>query len=167
MRNLLFQKILYAPGNPREPEVLVTGKRGGFNILSAVTAAGVLRFSIEEGKIDSDKYIAFLEQLLRGRANPLILIVDRAPFHRSGKVRDFVRSNRKRIRVYFLPTYSPEMNPDEQVWNMLKSKKIGRKAIKTKPELKKKVNSVLRSLQRSTERVKSFFRLPHTQYAAV
>ena len=135
--------------------------------MSAVTAEGGLRFSIKEGKIDSDKYIAFLKQLLRGRTNPLILIADRAPFHRSGKVRDFVRSNRKRIRVYFLPTYSPEMNPDEQVWNIVKSKKIGKQSIKTKSELKNKANSVLRFLQRRTDRVKSFFRLPHTQYAAV
>jgi transposase len=147
------------------PEVFVTSKRGGFNILSTVTAEGILRFSIEEGKIDSEKYIAFLRQMLQGRMNPIILIADRAPFHHSRKVRDFVRSHRKQIRVYFLPSYSPEMNPDEQVWNTVKSKKIGRNSVKTKPELKKKLNSALRSLQHKTKRVKSFFKLPHTKYA--
>ncbi len=149
------------------PEVFVTGKRGGFNILSTVTAEGILQFSIEEGKIDSDKYIAFLRQLLQGRTNPIILIADRAPFHHSGKVRDFVRLHRKEIRVYFLPSYSPELNPDEQVWNSVKSKKIGRKSVRTKQELKRKIDSSLRSLQHKIEKVKSFFKLPHTKYAAL
>lgn len=149
----------------KTPEVLVTGKRGGYNILSAVTATGTLRFSIKDGKIDSDTYIGFLKQLLRGKTNPLILIVDRVPFHRSKKVRDFVRSHRKQIRVYFLPSYSPEMNPDEQAWNIIKSKKIGKKSVKNKSELKKKVVSALRSLQQKTEVIKSFFELKDTKYA--
>lgn len=149
------------------PEVPVTGKRGGYNMLSAVTATGALDFSIRDGKIDSDKYIAFLEQLLRERTVPLILIADRAPFHRSKKVRDFVRSHRKRIRIYFLPGYSPERNPAEQVWNIVKSKKIGKKSVKNKSELKRKVDSALRSLQCKTERIKSFFMLPYTKYAAL
>lgn len=149
------------------PEVPVTGKRGGYNMLSAVTAAGALRFSIIDGKINSKKYLDFLRQLLRGRTTPLILIVDGAPFHRSKKVRDFVRSHRRQIRVYFLPGYSPELNPDEQVWNIVKSKGVGRKSNKTKSELRKKVDSALRSLQRDVKRVKSFFQLPHTRYAAI
>ena len=149
------------------PQVFVTGKRAGFNMLSMVTAEGVLRFSIKEGKIDSEKYIEFLRQIIQGRSNPIILIVDRAPFHRSKKVRDFVRLHRRKIRIYFLPSYSPELNPDEQVWNMVKSKKVGRKSVKTKSQLKEKVNSTLRSLQQKTEAIKSFFMLPHTRYAAV
>jgi transposase len=149
------------------PEVFVTGKRGGFNILSTVTAKGTVRFSIKEGKINSEKYIAFLRQLLQGRKKPIILIADRAPFHHSRKVRNFVRSHRKQIRVYFLPTYSPEMNPDEQVWNIVKSKRIGRKSLTIKTKLKKKIYSELRSLQRKTEIVKSFFELRYTKYAAI
>ena len=151
----------------KTPEVPVTSKRGGYNLLSVVTASGALGFSIKDGKIDSDVYIAFLKQILRGRTAPLILIADGAPFHRSKKVRDFVRSHRKLIRAYFLPSYSPEMNPDEQVWNIVKSKKIGRKSVKNKSELKIKVNSALHSLQRKTEMVKSFFMLPFTKYAAL
>ena len=149
------------------PEVPVTGKRGGYNILSIVTAEGAMRFSVKEVKIDSEKYIEFLKKLLKGRTRPLILIVDRAPFHHSKKVRAFVRSHREKIRVYFLPRYSPEMNPDEQVWNEVKSKRIGKKSPKTKLSLKKKLYSELRSLQQTTEKIKTFFRLPYTKYAAI
>ena len=149
------------------PEVPVTGKRGGWNMLSIVTPGGKLFFSIEEGKIDSDRSIAFLKQILKARTKPLILIVDGASFHRSKKVRDFDRSHRKQIRIFFLPGYSPELNPDEQVWNTIKAKEVGKKAPKNKSELRKKVESSLRSLQKKSEKIRSFFQLPSTKYAAL
>ena len=149
------------------PEIRVTGQRGGYPTLSMVTAPGVMRFSVTDEKINSQKYIDFLKQLRQGRTRPLILIVDRVSFHSSKPVRDFVRSNRQKIRVFFLPRYSPELNPDEQLWNEIKSRKIGRKSIKTKLELKKKIYSALRSLQHNVEKIKSFFRLPDTKYALV
>ena len=146
------------------PEVSVTGKRGGYNLLSMVTPKGELKFSIKDGKINSDRYIEFLKALIRGRDRPLILIVDRASFHLSKKVRDFVHEHRTKLRVYFLPPYSPELNPDEQVWNDIKDKNLGKKAIKDKAELKKKAYSALRHLQSQADKIKSFFKLPDTQY---
>jgi hypothetical protein len=64
-----------------------------------------------------------------------------------------------------LPSYSLELNPDEQVWNMVNAKEIGKKTSQGKSELRKKVESALRSLQNKTETVKSFFQLPYTKYA--
>ena len=149
------------------PEVPVTGKRGGYNLLSMITAKGELRFSIKDKKIDSERYIEFLKALIRDRDRPLILIADRASFHLSKKVRGFVRAHRAKLRVYFLPPYSPELNPDEQVWNDIKDKNLGREVIKGKPELRKKVYSLLRSLQHQVDKLKSFFQLPGTKYAAI
>jgi len=148
------------------PEVPANSGRSGYNLLSTVTATGALRYSIKDGKINSDVFIEYLKQLLRGRNKPLILIADRASFHHSKKVRVFVRAHRKDIRIYFLPSHSPELNPDEQVWNIVKSKEIGKKFIKTKAQLKTKLNSSLRSLQHETEKVISFFRLKDTKYAS-
>jgi transposase len=65
------------------PEVTATANRGKYNILSAVDNNGKMRFSVKEGTIDSDVFINFLKQLLRGRTKPLILIIDRASFHKS------------------------------------------------------------------------------------
>lgn len=149
------------------PEVAVSSKHGGFNLLSMVTGDGVLRFSIKEGKINSERYIEFLSDLIGRRKRPLILIADRARFHYSSKVREFVRSHREKIRMYFLPPYSPEMNPSEQVWNDLKDKKIGRMAIKTTAELKRALYSIMRGLQHHVTKVRSFFDLPDTKYAAL
>lgn len=131
-------------------------------MLSAITATGWLRFSIHDGKINADRYIDFLKQMLAGRRRPLIVIVDRDPFHRAKRVREFVRAHRTQIRVYFLPSDSPELNPDEHVWNLLKSKMIGKMTVNNKPELKRKIESALESMQPRVDLGKSFLRLSHT-----
>ena len=148
------------------PEIIAPDRRDKFNLLSIVTNEGEMQFAIRENNINSDGYIDFLEQLLNGRTQPLILIVDHAPFHKSKKVRDFVRCHRKKIRVYFLPRHAPEYNPDEQVWNEIKDKRVGRQPVKDKFDFKRRLNSSLESLQNNIERVKSFFLLPDTKYAS-
>ena len=148
------------------PLVSVTGGRGRINILSMMTPQGDLRYHVTEGRIDSEVFIDFLKQILKGRTRPLILVLDRASFHRSRAVRLFVAQNRHRLRLKWLPAYSPERNPDEHVWEEIKDKKIKRQAIKNQSELKQRVYTALRSLQKRTQRILSFFQLPETQYAA-
>jgi transposase len=148
------------------PKVAVSGRRGRLNILSMVGANGELRYHVTEGRIDSDVYIDFLKQVLKGRTRPLVVIADRASFHRSKKVRCFIAQNRHRIRLRFLPSYSPERNPDEHVWEEIKDKKLGRQTVRNKRDLKQQLDSALRSLQRRAQRVLSFFQLPETKYAA-
>ncbi|HBG95047.1 MAG TPA: hypothetical protein DDY14_06925 [Chromatiaceae bacterium] len=87
-----------------------------------------------------------LKQLIKGRDRPLILIVNRASFHRSKMVRIFIWRHRRQIRLCYLPAYSPERNPDEHVWEEIKDKRLGRQPIKNKRDLKKRVHSTLRSL---------------------
>ena len=148
------------------PILRVSNKRGRFNVLSIVTPSGTLRFSMEEKPINGERFVDFLKQVLKAQKRPLILILDRVSFHTSKPVREFVRSHRQKIRVYFLPKCSPELNPDEQVWNEIKNNYICRQTIKTKAELKKTLLSALHSLQKNVERIMSFFDLPDTQYAA-
>ena len=123
-------------GSP--PTVIVNQQRGGYIVLSTVTAKGELMFEIEEKTIDGKRYITFLETILKGRTRPLIVIADNATFHRSKEVRDFVRSRRHQIRMFFFPTYSPKLNPDEQIWNEIKHRKLQKQPIKNKSDLKKK-----------------------------
>ena len=148
------------------PDAFVTGKRGRLNVLSIVTAQGELGYHVAEKRINSDEYIRFLSQLVKERTRPLILIVDRAPFHCSRKVRIFIWHHRRQVRLIYLPAYSPEYNPDEHVWEEIKDKKLRRQPIKNKRDLKKRLHSTLKSLQHHSERVISFFHFPETQYAA-
>lgn len=148
------------------PEIIVTGKKGGCNVLSFITGEGEMHYSLEMGKINASRYIDFLKQILKGRTRPLILIIDKASFHTATTVKAFDRANRKRLRIYFFPTDSPKLNPDEQVWNEIKNNKLGKPPIKNKSDLIKRLRAALRTLQRKTGRIISFFHLPDTQYAA-
>lgn len=148
------------------PVVKACMKRGGYNVLSVVTAEGEMRYSIKEGGINGEVFTGFLEFLIRGRERPLILLADHATFHRSKPVRDFVRAHRTQLRIFFLPKRAPEMNPDEQVWNEVKNNRIGKQPVKDRQDLKKRLRSALASLQKSAKRVISFFQLPDTRYAA-
>ena len=136
------------------------------DILSVVTSNGKLNYHVTEKNITSQEYIQFLNQLIEGRQQPIFLIVDRASFHRSKRVRWFVWRHRRQIRIFYLPAYSPELNPDEHVWEEIKDKQLGRQPIKNKSDLKNRLHSALQSLQHRVERVISFFHLPETRYAA-
>jgi transposase len=151
----------------KTPVVRVGTKRGGYNVLSMVTPTGEMKCSVTADSIDSVHYIEFLKNLIRDRARPLILLGDRISFHHSQKVRDFVRAHRAQLRIFFLPRRTPEMNPDEQVWNEIKNHRIGKQPVENKNDLKKRLYSALRSVQKNTGRILSFFQLPATQYASV
>jgi hypothetical protein len=135
-------------GDP--PIVNVSMQRGGYHLLSRVTPHGDLRYSLEEGPIETERYIQFLKQRMRKPQRPLILLTDRAPFPRSKKRRDFVRAPRGQLRVYFLPRRAPELNPDEPVGNEVKDNKIGKQPVQGKKELKKRLHSAIHSLQKNT-----------------
>jgi transposase len=147
------------------PIVKVSMQRGGYNVLSVVTAEGEMDYSIKDDTINGERYIEFLKELISNRSRPLILLVDHATFHGSKQVRDFVRAHRSQLRVFFLPKRAPEFNPDEQVWNEIKNNRIGKQAVKNKEDLKERLVIALDSLQQNTKRVISFFTLPDTQYA--
>lgn len=151
----------------KTPEVVLPQQRGGYNVLSIVTPQGLLQYSIKDHTINSDCFINFLRQILKGRTKPLILLLDRASFHHSKKVRQYVRAHRTQIRIFFLPRYSPEMNPDEQVWNQIKNNSLRKQYLGSKANLKKRLRAALKRLQANLEKVKSFFLLSDTKYANV
>jgi transposase len=148
------------------PVIETTGARFGMNIISAVSARGKMRFMTVKGSVNARVFIDFLKRLLHNADNPVFLIVDGHPSHRAKCVANFVDSTDGRLRLFFLPGYSPELNPDEQVWNDLKKNGLGRKVIAGPKLLCRAVVSHLRSLQRRPSRMRSFLQLPETRYAA-
>jgi transposase len=150
----------------KTPIVKVSMLRGGYNVLSTVTAQGKMSYVIKDGTINGERYIEFLDELIMDRKRPLILFVDHASFHHSKRVRDYVSEHRSQLRVFFLPKRSPEFNPDEQVWNEIKNNRIGKQPVKNKVDLKDRLTFALDSLKQNTKRVISFFHLPDTKYAS-
>lgn len=149
----------------KTPVVRVSMVRGGYNVLSAVTAQGSMDYLIKDGTINGSKYMEFLEQLIVDRDRPLILLVDHATFHKSKEVKKYVRENRVKLRVFFLPKRAPAHNPDEQVWNEVKNNYIGKQPIMNKADLKTRLTEAMDSIKNNTKRIISFFQLPRTKYA--
>jgi len=140
------------------PVIRTTGSRFSLNMVSAVSAKGSMRFMTIKGRLTTDRFIEFLERLLKNQEKPVFLIVDGHPVHRSNRVQLFVTATEGKLRLFLLPPYSPELNPDEQVWSHLKHHRLGKMIIKTKEEMETKIKSALRSIQRTTSLVMSFFR---------
>ena len=146
---------------------MVSDQRGGSNVLSIIPAAGDLQYALAAKNMNGERYVEFLQQLLSRRTRPLIIIADQTSFHNSTVVRECVRAHRTQLRLLFFPSHSPDLNPDEQGWNELKPRQLGKQPIKNKADLQKRIRSILKSLQRPAEKVRSFFQLPATSYAAI
>jgi transposase len=148
----------------RTPVVATTGGRFGVNLISAVTAKGALRFAAYEGNLNGPVFIDFCRRLLHDAQGPVFLVLDGHPVHRSKAVKQFARSTGGRLRLFFLPGYSPELNPDEWVWKNIKHDRIGRAGVSGPEDLKAKALAALHRLQRLPHLVQSFFRDPNLRY---
>jgi transposase len=146
------------------PLVKATGARFSLNMISAVNSLGHFRFMTVEGRINAGVFRDFLTRLITGVDRKIFLIVDGHPTHKAKMVREFVKENRKKIELFFLPAYSPELNPDELAWAHIKAK-IAKATTQTKAELKNMVKRVMRRLQKMPLIVKSFFHAPSCAYA--
>lgn len=149
----------------KTPIVSGTGARVSLNMISAVNRLGQLRFMVTSKRIGARVFVEFLKRLIHGAEGMIFLIVDRHPAHRAKIVQAYLKTVSDRLRLYFLPPYAPELNPDEYVWNDLKNNAVGRMGIKGLADLKRAAVSHLRFLQKTPERVRSFFCAPSTQYA--
>src|ERR1700675_2234964 len=149
------------------PIVEATGARHGMSLLSAISSRGHMRFMIkQQGGVNAAVFIEFLKRLIAGAGRVIFLIVDRGPAHIARKTRAFVESLNGSLRLFYLPPYSPDRNPDELVWKHLKADTVGRMAITSKDDFKAKVRSSMRQLQNNPEKISSFYQKPSLRYAA-
>ncbi len=95
----------------------------------------------------------------------MFLIVDRHSAHRSAKVKRWVAKHHQDIELFYLPAYSPQLNPDELLNQDVKTNAVGRQRPRTRDDLKYRVRSFLWSLQKTPERVRRYFHAPQVRYA--
>jgi transposase len=155
----------YAPRG-RTPQVRVRQKRAGLGLTSALTNKGELRWMVLDGAVKAPTLIGFLGRLARDVGRKVFLILDRLPVHRSGQVRAWLAGREAEIEVFYLPPYSPELNPDEGLNADLKQAVPRKAPARDKPQLKRAVVGHMRKLSRSPERVRSFFGHHTFRYAA-
>ena len=148
----------------KTPIVESTGARFGINMIAAITPAGQMNFMIVQGTVGADQICEFLKRLMHDHDRKIFLIWDGHPTHKAKKVKKCIDTYEGRLEIFILPSYSPDLNPIEQLWNQTKSKGVGRKVVFGPDQLKSAVISKLRSLQKLPKIIASFFRHPDCVY---
>lgn len=152
----------------KTPTMSGTGQRFRCNVISTVSNRGKLAFMVFGHRFTGPVFLEFLERLLRHRAGrKVFVIVDRHPVHRAARVARWVERRRDRIELFFLPPYSPELNPDELLNQDVKSNAVGRRRPSTVSEMVTTVRGYLRSTQKQPSIVRSYFRHPKVRYAGL
>lgn len=151
----------------KTPVVTGTGKRFGCSMISAITNRGRLYFMVFKTRFVASVFVGFLRRLCRQIRRPIYLIVDSHPVHRSLSVRKEVEGLRSTLKLFLLPGYSPELNPDEYLNQDVKSNAVGRRRPKTQHEMMSNVRGYLRSTQHMPRIVRSYFQANSVQYAAM
>ena len=146
------------------PVVETTGARFGLNMMAAITPRGEMNFMIVQGSVNANRICEFLNRLMHGHLKKVFLIWDGHPTHRAKKVKRCIESFDGRLEIFVLPSYAPDLNPIEQLWNHTKSNGVGRQSISGPDQLKKTVIAKLRSLQKLPSKIASFFYHPDCCY---
>ena len=95
---------------------------------------------------------------------PGLLILDRHPAHVAKLVARFVQAQRGRLELHFLPGYAPELNPDEFVWQHLKTNGVTKRPLRRNESLRTRVVADLAAIRRNPRLVQSFFDAPSVAY---
>jgi transposase len=107
----------YAPVG-KTPVLRVPLTHDHISAIGALTPEGRLFMQTQERSYKGPDVVGFLRLLLREIPGQLLIIWDGSPIHRSQAVKDFLASGAAaRIYLERLPSYAPEFNPQEGVWN--------------------------------------------------
>ena len=146
------------------PVVISSAVRHSVKMVSAVGPRGELSFQVHEGSMNAERFIEFLHSLLQDVDTPVFLVVDGSSVHRANTVKEYVASTAGRLELFFLPPYSPELNPDEWVNKNVKHDRIARAVPMTRDDLKNVAVEALERLKKSPEIVRAFFGDPKLRY---
>lgn len=155
----------YAPKG-KTPVKRSMAKRFSVNMISSVTNQGLVEFMIYSGSMNSDRLIEFMVQLIKNKQRKVFLILDNLKVHHSKLVKEWVEKNRSKIEIFYLPSYSPEKNPDEYLNCDLKYGMSIKPSPRNEEQLKSNVETHMLMLQSNQNRVKKYFEHEEIQYAA-
>ena len=148
----------------KTPVVKRTGNRFSCNMISSITNLGKLSFMVFHENFTQDIFLRFLKKLVRQYNRKVFLIVDNHRSHKSKKVNDWLRKNEEHIRLYYLPSYCPELNPDEFLNQDVKSF-MGKQRVHTKTQMVNNLNKHLKMRQKQPHVIQNFVEGCHSRYA--
>lgn len=149
----------------KTPVVKRTGNRFSCNMISTITNLGKLTFMVFHENFTSEIFLQFLKRLVRQSNRKILLIVDNHRSHKSKMVNEWLTKNVDRINVYYLPSYCPELNPDEFLNQDVKSH-LGKQRLHTKAQMVKSLSSHLKMRQKQPHIIQNFIKGCHPRYAA-
>lgn len=154
----------YSPkGQPATMEV--PGPHIRMNQISTITNNGSVRFMTYKGSMNDALFLVFLGRLLRNTTKKILLITDRLKAHEDDMVQEWVEARHDRIQLFYLPRYSPEMNPVEYLNNDMKATVNAEGLPDNKDTLRSRMQSFMRKLSHLPGHVISYFLHPSVQYA--
>lgn len=166
VRNEAVHGRSFAPAG-QTPVVRTRTQRFGVNMLSALTTRGKVRFMLYRETFTATILLEFLARLLReAQGRKVFLILDNLRVHKSEAVQRWLGERTPRLELFYLPTYSPELNPDEYLNGDLKQALRKRPPPENGKQLVSKVRSEMRRIQRRPQRVQKYFLHPAIAYAA-
>ncbi len=112
----------YAPKGKTPVLTLSNASRERVNMISSITNQGKVRFMIYNNKFTAKVFIKFIRQLTKNATKKVFLILDNLRVHHAKLVKDYLKGKEDKIELFFLPSYSPELNPDEYLNCDLKAK---------------------------------------------
>jgi transposase len=150
----------------KTPVVKLNAKRASANMISAITNQGKVRFRVFEGSMNADILSDFCKRLIKSAQRKVYLVLDNLRVHHANVFKAWLAEHEDEIEVFYLPSYSPELNPDEYLNCDLKAGVHSGKPAMNKVQLKKKAISHMRMLQKMPERVAKYFKHEKIRYAA-
>ena len=155
----------YAPKG-KTPLIQVKNRRESLSLISSVTNKGKVRWMVFHGGMNTKILLRFFHRLIKGAKRKIFLILDNLRVHHAKKVREWLSRHEEQIEVFYLPSYSPELNPDEMLNADLKKVVTTKAPAREKGDLKRTTMSHLHRLSKSPRRVRSFFKHEPVRYAA-
>jgi len=156
----------YAPRGQTPTTRTVWGSRQRFSMISSVNNQGKCYWMIINDAFNADKLIEFMESIVKDVKRKVFLVMDNLKVHHCKPVKEWLESHKERIEAFYLPSYSPELNPDERLNADLKHAITTSVPKRTRAGLLAKTEEHMKMVKATPERVKTYFKDKHVRYAA-
>jgi len=156
----------FAPAGKTPVARTIGGTRQKLSMIATVTNQGKTRWMIIDDAFDAGKLIEFLQALIKDAGKKVFLILDNLRVHHSNLVKAWVAEHKEKIELFYLPSYSPQLNPEERLNADLKQELGKRVPVRSKAKLRDAANEHMALLERTPERVIAYFQDRRVRYAA-
>jgi hypothetical protein len=156
----------YAPTGKTPVAMAIGGTRQKLSMIATVTNQGKTRWMIIDEAFDAAKLIEFLQALIKDAGRKVFLILHNLRVHHSKLVKVWVAEHQDQIELFYLPSYSPQLHPEERLNADLKQEMGRRVPVRTKAKLREAANEHMAMLEQNPERVIGYFQDRRVRYAA-